>query len=95
MLNEIKHSKYSIVIFGRKDCAPCHTLLKALNGKINGGFVYIDVDNYPDLVAEYSIMSVPTVIVFKQGIPYSTIMGTVSAERLNNIIAELANESDK
>ena len=53
-------------------CGPCRMLspvMEALSEEMSGKatFVKINVDDNPDLAREYSIMSIPCVMVFKDG----------------------------
>ena len=61
-------------------CKPCQMIAPILdelseeyNGKIN--FVKVDVDQNPKTAARYGIMSIPTLLIFKNGEPVSHIVG--------------------
>ena len=61
-------------------CRPCQMIAPILdelaeeyNGRIN--FVKIDVDQNPKTAAKYGIMSIPTLLIFKNGEPVSHIVG--------------------
>lgn len=61
-------------------CAPCRMVAPILdelaeeyNGKIN--FVKVDVDHNPEIAARYGIMSIPTLLIIKNGEPVSNIVG--------------------
>ena len=68
----MKDKKTLVVDFYATWCGPCRmlgpvmdTLSEEYEGKAE--FVKIDVDDNPDLAREYSIMSIPCVMVFKDG----------------------------
>lgn len=44
----------------------------------------LDVDNAQELSAKYRVMSIPTLIVFKNGEPKETIVGVVSKDEVVN-----------
>lgn len=61
-------------------CRPClmiapilEELAEEYDGKIS--FVRLDVDHNPKTAARYSIMSIPTLLIFKNGEPISQIVG--------------------
>ncbi len=61
-------------------CKPClmvapilDELSEEYNGRIN--FVKLDVDQNPKTAAKYGIMSIPTLLIFKNGEPISHIVG--------------------
>ncbi len=61
-------------------CGPCRMvepvveeLAEDYDGKV--GFVRVNVDNNPKIAGQYGIMSIPTLMVFKDGQPVSNIVG--------------------
>jgi thioredoxin 1 len=61
-------------------CGPCRMvepvvdeLAEDYDGKV--GFVRVNVDNNPRIAGQYGIMSIPTLMVFKDGQPVSNIIG--------------------
>ena len=61
-------------------CAPCMMLaptIEELSEEFSGSvkFFKIDIDTFPQLASEYKIMSIPTVILFKDGQPAGKIVG--------------------
>ena len=69
-----------LVDFWAPWCRPClmvEPLVEELAEEYRGrvGFVRMNVDQNPQVAARYNIMSIPTLIVFKNGEPVSHIVG--------------------
>lgn len=76
----INHKGYALVDFWATWCPPCRMMAPVLEGaeqqlgdKIN--FVKVDVDEQQQLAAEFDIMSIPTLVVFKDGKPVKRMSG--------------------
>lgn len=75
-------------------CGPCKMMapvIDQLSEEMNGkAKVYkIDVDQARDIAAKYSIMSVPTLVFFKNGEVADQIIGAAPKDRLIEKINEL------
>lgn len=75
-------------------CSPCKALSPVLEelsfdfkGKVK--FVKVDVDKNPDLAQTYSVMSIPTLILFKDGKVIDHIVGL----RMKDDLEEWLNEN--
>ena len=68
-------------------CAPCKMMdpyveqaAQDFAGKIK---IYkLNVDDNPIIAAQYQVMSIPTMLIFKNGVPISQIIGAVNKKRL-------------
>lgn len=70
--NELMNEKAVLVDFFATWCGPCKMLSPVLEGvaekmKNKVTIVKVDVDRSPDLAAKFGVMSVPTMIMFKNG----------------------------
>lgn len=70
--NELMNEKAVLVDFFATWCGPCKMLSPVLEGvaekmKDKVTIVKVDVDRSPDLAAKFGVMSVPTMIMFKNG----------------------------
>lgn len=75
----INHKGYALVDFWATWCPPCRMMAPVLESaeqqlgdKIN--FVKVDVDEQ-QLATEFDIMSIPTLVVFKDGKPVKRMSG--------------------
>ncbi len=76
-----------LVNFTAAWCSPCHALEPVVD-KLNqewAGAVKVgklDIDANVDVTMQYSVMGVPTLILFKQGQPVERLMGFMQKERI-------------
>lgn len=75
-------------------CGPCKMLSPVLEqvseelaGKVE--IVKVDVDQDSDLAGQFGIMSVPTMIVFKDGQPVGKMQGHVPAPQLKEALEKM------
>ena len=80
-------SKPSVVDFWAPWCGPCHMIspiVEELDGEYGGkiGFFKLNTDESPDIASRYNVMSIPTVMVFKDGEVADIVVGVTSKATL-------------
>jgi len=72
-------------------CGPCRQIAPVFEelgaryaGKIK--FVKVNVDQVTESVGTYGIMSIPTLMLFKNGNPMETLVGVQPRERLEELL---------
>jgi len=85
--NEVLNSENTVLIDFYADwCVPCRlissTLKEIANEKEDVKVVRIDVDNEQVLATKYQIMSLPTLVVIKNGEEINRIVGVQSKEQI-------------
>lgn len=85
--NELISSGTVLVDFSATWCGPCKMLegeLEAIEDKIK--IVKVDIDKFQKLTQEYRIMSVPTMIFYKDGKKVNEVVGYHTSDELLEII---------
>lgn len=72
-----------LVDFSATWCGPCRMLEPVLD-KVseNNNVIKIDVDEAPEVAAKYGVMSIPTLIVFKNGKEITKSLGFIPEEEI-------------
>jgi thioredoxin 1 len=89
---EVLNSDIPVLVdFWATWCSPCRMLAPVieeianeLEGKVKVGKV--NVDEFPELAAEYKVAGIPYVVAFKDGHPVATSMGVVPKETILDLL---------
>lgn len=94
----VSSGKNLFVDFWAEWCSPCRVvepILEKLAKKYQGKLIFgrVNVDREMNLSSRFQILSIPTFIVFRNGVPVNTMIGAVGEDTLENFIARALNES--
>lgn len=77
----------TVVDFWAPWCAPCRelapiteVLAEELQGKV--AFAKVNVDDYTPLSEQYDVLSMPTLVIFKDGQPTDRIVGSLPIDQI-------------
>ncbi len=90
--DEITADKPILVDFWAEWCGPCRVIAPVLEelAQEHDGFNIgkLNVDHNPQTAAAHDVMSIPTLILFKDGVEKKRIVGAAPKQRLMQELAE-------
>ena len=67
-----------LVDFWSPGCGPCRAMEPVLEA----------VAEHPDIAWAFKVVSVPTLVLFRDGVPVDDIVGAVPAQRIEDLLAK-------
>ncbi|WP_339319021.1 thioredoxin [Paenibacillus sp. FSL R10-2734] len=91
--NEVEGQGTVVVDFWAPWCGPCKMIapiLDELSTELGDSvkIAKLNVDENPETASRFGVMSIPTLIFFKDGQPVDKVVGLNSKESLKNIVAK-------
>ena len=74
----------TIKYFSAAWCGPCKTFKPVMNEIASEGYAvqFIDIDQSRSMATQYSVMSVPTVIIEENGIEVDRFVGSIPKQQV-------------
>jgi thioredoxin 1 len=78
---EVLESEQPVIVdFWAEWCGPCHAVAPVLDQIVQERgselrLVKVNIDEEPDLARRYGVMSIPTIVLFKDGEPAAAAIG--------------------
>lgn len=86
---EVLDKDFVVVDFFAEWCGPCRMIgpfLESIESELGISIVKINIDESPNIAAKYEVMSIPTIMIFKNGEKIAENVGAASKARLTEWI---------
>ena len=88
---EVETNETILVDFWAEWCGPCHMIspiLEEISKEFGLPIGKLNVDENPEKSQEYSVQSIPTMVLFRNGKPVHTVLGAMPKHKLMKELAE-------
>lgn len=81
-----------LVDFWSPGCGPCRAMEPVLEAVAarhpETRFAKLNAAEHPDIAWAFKVVSVPTLVLFRDGVPVGDIVGAVPAQRIEDLLAK-------
>ncbi len=88
-LEDVLENGIYLVDFYADWCGPCKMLATVLEGMNDLNIIKINTDMHSELAQQFGVMSIPTLVFFKDKVEVKKVIGFKTEEEIRNIIKEL------
>lgn len=88
-LKDVVGEGVTIVDFYADWCGPCKMMGVVLEKMEDVNIIKVNTDTHQELATEYGVMSIPTLVFFKDGKEVKKEIGFKSEEEIKNILKSL------
>lgn len=84
---DVLEKEFVLVDFYADWCGPCRMILPALEeiaAEMNLELFKVNIDDSPSIASDYGVMSIPTLMIFKNGEKVSVNVGAASKARISD-----------
>ncbi len=90
-LEDLLSNEITLVDFYAEWCGPCKMLGTVLEN-MDLNIIKVNTDEHPELATKFGVMSIPTVVIFKNKEEITKFIGFRSKEDIEDILNEIKNQ---
>lgn len=87
-LEDLITNEITLVDFYADWCGPCKMLGSVLEN-MDYNIIKVNTDKFPELATKFGVMSIPTVVIYKEKLEKSKFIGFKSKEEIEQFIKNL------